>query len=56
MGTGTNRRGILEGDTEQGTVMVGQSLNVLNDVLPCKDVIERIIADRFQRARQFYVL
>ena len=25
--------------------MVGQSLNVLNDVLPCKDVVERIIAE-----------
>ena len=45
MGTGTNRRGIMEGDTVNGTVMVGQSLNVLNDVLPCKDVIERIIAE-----------
>ena len=45
MGTGTNRRGIMEGDTVNGTVMVGQSLNVLNDVLPCKDVVERIIAE-----------
>ena len=45
LGTGTNRRGIMEGDTVNGTVMVGQSLNVLNDVLPCKDVIERIIAE-----------
>ena len=45
LGTGTNRRGIMEGDTEKGTVMVGQSLNVLNDILPCKDVIERIIAE-----------
>lgn len=45
MGTGTNRKGILEGDTVNGTVMCGQSLNVLNDVLPCKDVMERIIAE-----------
>lgn len=45
MGTGTNRLGILEGDTEKGTVMVGQSLNVLNDILPCKKVMERIIAE-----------
>ena len=45
LGTGTNRRGIMDGDTEKGTVMVGQSLNVLNDILPCKDVIERIIAE-----------
>ncbi len=41
-------RGIMEGDTENGTVMVGQSLNVLNDIMPCKDVIERIICEAKQ--------
>lgn len=45
MGTGTNKRGIMEGDIIDGTVMVGQSLNVLNDILPCKDVVERIMAE-----------
>lgn len=45
MGTGTNKRGIMEGDIVNGTVMVGQSLNVLNDVLPCKEVIERMMAE-----------
>ena len=45
MGTGTNRRGLVEGDVTNGTVMCGQSLNVLNDILPCKDVMERIIAE-----------
>lgn len=45
MGTGTNKRGIMEGDIVDGTVMVGQSLNVLNDILPCKDVVERIMAE-----------
>ena len=56
MGTGTNRKGILEGDTVNGTVMCGQSLNVLNDVMPCKDVMERIIAeakDAIARVQQF---
>lgn len=56
MGTGTNRKGILEGDTMNGTVMCGQSLNVLNDVLPCKDVMERIIAEAkaaIARVQQF---
>ena len=56
MGTGTNRNGILEGDTVNGTVMCGQSLNVLNDVLPCKDVMERIIAEAkaaIARVQQF---
>ena len=45
MGVGTNRRGIMEGDIVDGTVMVGQSLNVLNDILPCKEVIERMMAE-----------
>lgn len=45
MGTGTNRKGIVEGDIVNGTVMCGQSLNVLNDILPCKDVMERIISE-----------
>lgn len=43
MGAGTNRRGILEGDIVNGTVMCGQSLNVLNDVLTCAEVMERLI-------------
>ena len=45
MGTGTNRKGLVEGDVTNGTVMCGQSLNVLNDILPCNDVMERIIAE-----------
>lgn len=45
MGTGTNKRGIMEGDIVNGTVMVGQSLNVLIDILPCKEVIERMMAE-----------
>lgn len=45
MGAGTNRRGIMEGDIVDGTVMVGQSLNVLNDILPCQEVIERMMAE-----------
>lgn len=45
MGAGTARKGMKEGDTENGSIMVGESLNVLNEVLPCRDVIEKIIAD-----------
>lgn len=43
LATGTNRMGAVEGDTKRGAVLAGQSLNVLNDILPCKDVIERLI-------------
>ena len=34
-----------EGDIVNGSVMAGESLNVLTDILPCKEVIERIIRD-----------
>ena len=45
LGTGTSRMGMKEGDIENGSVMVGESLNVLNEVLPCKEVIDKIVAD-----------
>ncbi len=45
MGTGRSRKGMKEGDIVNGSVMAGESLNVLTDILPCKEVIERIIRD-----------
>ena len=45
MGTGTNKLALIDGDIVNGTVMVGQSLNVLNDVLPCKEVMERLVQE-----------
>ncbi len=45
MGTGTNKRGLVDGDIENGTVMVGQALNVLNDVKSCQEVMDRLIAE-----------
>lgn len=43
LGAGTNRRGILEGDIVNGTVMVGQSLNVLNEIMTCQEVIDKLM-------------
>lgn len=43
--TGANRRGLVEGAVDEGEVMVGQALNVLNDVKPCKEVVERIMEE-----------
>lgn len=45
LATGTNRLGSVEGDINRGVVQVGQSLNVLKDILPCKEVIERLISE-----------
>ncbi len=44
LATGTNKLGIKEGDTENGTVMVGQSLNVLNEVVSCQQLVDKLIA------------
>lgn len=43
MGTGTSRMGMKEGDTVNGSIMVGESLNVLTEILPCKEVIDQIV-------------
>jgi len=45
LGTGTARLGMKEGDTVNGSIMVGESLNVLTEVKSCKDVIDKIVAD-----------
>ncbi len=45
LATGTNYKGSVEGDMENGAVQVGESLHVLNDIKPCKEVVERIIAE-----------
>ena len=43
--TGTNRMGAVDGDIEHGAVLVGQSLKALNEILPCKEVMEKLIAE-----------
>lgn len=43
--TGTLYKGIVEGDIDNGEVMVGQALNVLNDVRPCQEIMEQLMAD-----------
>lgn len=45
LGIGRSRKGMKEGDIADGSVMAGESLNVLTDILPCKEVIERIIRE-----------
>ena len=37
--------GAVDGDIEHGAVLVGQSLNALNEILPCKEVMEKLIAE-----------
>ena len=43
MATGTNRLAAIDGDTVNGLVQVGQSLCVLNDIAPCREVVEKLV-------------
>jgi enoyl-[acyl-carrier protein] reductase II len=44
-GTGKMRLGVIEGDVEQGSLMCGQVAGLVRDVVPCRELIERIVAE-----------
>lgn len=44
LATGTNRMAAVDGDVEMGAILVGQSLNVLNEIKSAKEVIEELMA------------
>jgi enoyl-[acyl-carrier protein] reductase II len=52
-GAGTLRRAIVDGDVERGSVMAGQSAGLVHDVLPAREVIERIVAEAEAILRRF---
>ena len=35
---------MVEGDVVNGSVMAGQSAAMIHDILPCKEIIEKLIA------------
>lgn len=41
---GSLRKAVVEGDVVNGSVMAGQSAAMIRDVLPCKEIIEKLIA------------
>ena len=45
LATGTNRLAAIDGNLEAGLVQVGQSLNVLNNIAPCQEIVETIIQE-----------
>jgi enoyl-[acyl-carrier protein] reductase II len=44
-GTGKLKLAAIEGDTTNGSVMAGQIAGMVNDVVPVKELIERIVAE-----------
>ena len=44
-GAGKLRLAVIEGDVEQGSVMSGQIAGLINDIKPCKEIIEGICSE-----------
>lgn len=40
---GSLRKAVVEGDVVNGSVMAGQSAAMIRDILPCKEIIEKLI-------------
>ena len=43
-GTGKLRLAAVDGDVNHGTVMAGQVAGMVNDIVPCRELVERIVA------------
>lgn len=45
IGTGRTRRGIFEGDTEEGELEIGQIASLIRDLPPAGEVVRRLVAE-----------
>ncbi len=52
---GRSRLGIREGDLENGSLMAGQSVALINEILPVKEVIRRIISEALDTVKSFNI-
>ena len=43
LGVGGLRRAFLEGDTDMGSLMAGQSAAMVSDIKPCKEIIKELM-------------
>jgi enoyl-[acyl-carrier protein] reductase II len=43
--TGSLRRAAVDGDVEYGSLMAGQSVGLIDDILPMREIIETLVAD-----------
>ena len=55
-GTSHSRRGILEGDAEEGELEAGQSSGLIREILPAAEVVRRLVDDFEAAARRIAVL
>lgn len=49
MARGTNWKGAMEGDTENGFVLVGMSLNRLNRIQPVQEIMDELVTETEER-------
>jgi enoyl-[acyl-carrier protein] reductase II len=51
-GAGRLRAAIVDGDVKEGSVMAGQSAGLVGDLLPVKEIVERIVAEAEETMRR----
>jgi enoyl-[acyl-carrier protein] reductase II len=57
-GTGKLKSAAVDGDVAEGSFMAGQSCGLVNDVVPCAELIQRVIAqaeDTLRRLSRYTV-
>jgi enoyl-[acyl-carrier protein] reductase II len=42
---GALRRAVVDGDVEQGSLMAGQSVGLIDDILPMREVVQKLVSD-----------
>ena len=45
LGTGRLRSAVVDGDTDWGSLMSGQSAAMVNDILPVRQIVERLFGE-----------
>ena len=49
LAAGTNRKAVIEGDTENGFVLAGMSLTHLNKIQPVEEIVENLVSEAERR-------
>ena len=45
MTVGALRKAVVEGDVENGSLMAGQIAGMIKDILPCKEIIDKLVSE-----------
>ena len=53
LGKGRAKKGMYEGDMEEGELEIGQISGLINDIIPAKEIVENIIEEFIQIKSSF---